>query len=90
MANVESDDYYRGFYDGFVEGKKYAPLPKPSPTPDWPAPPPGPYTPIVPTENWGGCPVCKLNLKEMSHYCCMNPKCPSRATFTSKSNNETL
>lgn len=43
-----------------------------------------PITPVKHTEyGWGKCHICKGEYKNMTHYCCNNPKCPSRVTCVS-------
>lgn len=48
------------------------------------------YGPITPKRyEWGKCPVCKGNYKNMTHYVCNNQQCPTKVTC-SNSSNETL
>lgn len=80
-----SDDFTRGYREGYREGYRdgkadadKSRVPHPPMTPvdpnPWKQPEPNP-TPWDLTNRWK-CPVCNIN--PGSHYCCMNPGCPSR------------
>ena len=82
MSEKESDDYYRGFYDGYQAAKK-------EPTripPDIGRMPVGPG--LVEPQN--KCPKCNLNWQGMMGYFCTYSDCPIQPKIIAASNQEKL
>lgn len=70
ISGSENNDYEKGYRDGFKDGYEMG---KPS---TWPYryPTKKADTPVL-------CPVCGLDLRNMTLYCCQNAKCPSRVVW---------
>lgn len=66
--SIESDDYKRGWYDGYQAAQKdqtkiYPPIPLPPIN-----------TPVM------RCNVCGMEFKNAMGYVCNNPSCPTKVT----------
>ena len=73
----ENEEYIKGYRDGFKDGLDYEKKPITYPY-TYPYPPV--QYPLNPMNS--KCMVCGMALNGMTHYCCMNVKCPSRANYT--------
>lgn len=69
----ESDDYYRGFYDGFNSARSSKPIEIE----------PNPYPPRASIKAL--CPICTKDLNQLTHYCCPRQDCPSNVSCLSVS-----
>jgi len=91
---TESDDYKRGFYDGYQAAKKAQDYPKIYPTQPLPAktedimwpdrlPTTSPFPPTMPVV-YQACGVCGIggDINKAMGYVCNNPQCPTRVTCT--------
>ena len=86
---TESDDYKRGFYDGFkaartenhYERKVFPTQPLPPRTEDimWPDRLPT-TSPFPSTMTTNRCNTCGIEMKGAWGYVCHHPKCPTRVT----------
>ena len=65
---IESDEYKRGWYDGYQAAKREQQINLP----------PLPYTP--PISNNPRCMVCGMEFKNAMGYVCYNPNCPTKVT----------
>jgi hypothetical protein len=87
--SVHSDEYYRGFYDGFAAAKKAQDYPKIYPTQplgptktmdiQWPDRLPT-TSPIPPRMMYDSCLFCGLRSNEVTGYVCYHPNCPTKVT----------
>jgi hypothetical protein len=84
---TESEDYYRGFYDGFKAARtenhhelKIYPT-QPIRTEDimWPDRLPS-TSPIPPTMMYDRCQFCGLKSNDVTGYVCYHPNCPTKVT----------
>ena len=85
----ESDDYKRGWYDGYQAAQKAQDHPKiyptlplgPAKTMDiqWPDRLPT-TSPFPPNNNI--CLTCRIDLNKATHYVCNHPKCTSQSFFS--------
>lgn len=67
------------------DAAKQVPWPWPAPTPDTSPtyPPLYPQWPQMPDNSDDArCPVCQMRYKDLTHYVCNHPQCPSRITYT--------
>jgi hypothetical protein len=83
---IESDDYKRGWYDGYQAAQKdstriYPTQPLPARTEDIMWPDRLPTTqPFPPTMTTNRCDTCFIEMKGAWGYVCHHPKCPTRVT----------
>ena len=83
MSKNESEDYKRGWYDGYAEAKKAQDYPKlypPQPlyTKTYNPPTTGPIPPTM----YDRCSVCGNNSKTAMGLVCYNAGCPTKVTCT--------
>lgn len=74
--STNEDDYTRGYRDGYRDATEDSKVKKPRPNNvdpiSWPS--------KISTDS-AKCIVCGILFKNMSHYCCMNDRCPTKITF---------
>jgi hypothetical protein len=82
----ESDDYKRGWYDGYEAAQKAQDYPKIYPTQpartediQWPDRLPS-TSPIPPTMIYDRCQFCGLKSNDVTGYVCYHPNCPTKLT----------
>jgi len=84
MTEIKSDDYKRGWYDGYEAAQKdrtriYPTQPARTEDIMWPDRLPS-TSPIPPTMIYDRCQFCGLKSNDVTGYVCYHPNCPTKVT----------